>query len=217
MSDRDVMALVMSAENRWMQGWIAGPTIEGRPLRRGDSAPDVTLLGTDGSEVQLSSTWSENPALILLWRHLGCGCGRARAKRLIDEIDDYRAEGLEVIVVAPGDPERVGLYAERNRLAVTTLADSEYAAHKAFGLGHWSVEQVLYDAPAEYCEHGADVGAAFQARRRDEGNNLVDDPWMQSGEFLVDTGGTIRVAYLYNYCEDYPDARVFLTAARLAN
>ncbi len=216
MSDRDVMALVLSAENRWMQGWLAGPTIEGRPLRRGDRAPEVTVLGPDGAERLLSSTWAHRPALILLWRHLGCGCGRARASRLLEEIDDYRSVGLEVVVVAPGDPERVNRYAQRNQLAVTAVADPEYSAHKAFGLGHWSVEQVLYDAPPEYCDLDAEVGAAFQARRREEGNNLVDDPWMQSGEFVVDTSGIIRVAYLYNYCEDYPDPRVFLTAARLA-
>ena len=45
---------------------------------------------------------------------------------------------------------------------------------------------------------------------------LVDDPWMQSGEFVVDSSGMIRIAYLYNYCEDFPDPRVFATAARLA-
>ena len=39
---------------------------------------------------------------------------------------------------------------------------------------------------------------------------------MQSAEFVVDTNGVIKVAYLYNYCEDYPDPRVFITAARLA-
>lgn len=216
MPDRDVMALIMSAERRWMEGWVAGPTIEGRPLRRGDRAPDVTLLAPDGSQVQLSSVWAERPALVLLWRHLGCGCGRERARRLIAEAEDYRAQGLEVVIVAPGEPERVRLYVERTQLGATTLADLDYSAHKAFGLGHWSVEQVLYDSPPEYCELDAGVGAAFQSRRRDQGFSLVDDPWMQSGEFLVDTTGTIRVAYIYNYCEDYPDPRVFLTAARLA-
>jgi hypothetical protein len=39
---------------------------------------------------------------------------------------------------------------------------------------------------------------------------------MQSGEFLVDQEGVIRVAYAYNYCEDYPDPRIYLTGARMA-
>jgi hypothetical protein len=33
---------------------------------------------------------------------------------------------------------------------------------------------------------------------------------------VVDRTGTIKVAYYYNYCEDYPDPRIFETAARLA-
>jgi hypothetical protein len=39
---------------------------------------------------------------------------------------------------------------------------------------------------------------------------------MQSAEFVVDTSGLVKVAYLYNYCEDFPDPRLFTTAARLA-
>jgi peroxiredoxin len=217
MPDRDFMAMVMSAENRWLQGFVAGPTIEGRPLRRGDAAPDVPLLGRDGSEVRLASTWASRPALILLWRHLGCGCGRERARRLIDEIAGYREAGLEVVVVAPGEPERVDAYATRNGLEVLTLADPEYSAHRAFGLGHWSVEQVMYDAPAEYCDLSLESGKAMLEDRRSKGTNLVDDPWMQSGEFVVDKGGVVRVAYLYNYCEDYPNPAVFTTAGRLAS
>lgn len=198
-----------------MDNWLAGPSIEGRPLRRGDSAPDLELLDVEGSPVALASTWSEAPALILLWRHLGCGCGMERARRLQEEIDTYREAGLNVVIAAPGEPERVADYHQRYQVPAQMLADRGYAAHKAFGLGHWSLEQVLYDAPEEFCELREDTGADFQAERRAQGRPLVDDPWMQSGEFLVDREGMIRVAYAYNYCEDYPDPRIYLTAARL--
>lgn len=216
MDDRDMQALLLSAERRWMDNWLAGPTVEGRPLRRGDPAPDLDLLDTDGKAVPLASTWHDSPALILLWRHLGCGCGLERARRLQEEIPSYREAGLNVVIAAPGEPERVAAYHQRYQVPVQMLADMGYAAHKAFGLGHWSVEQVLYDAPEEYCELREDTGVAFQEERRAEGRPLVDDPWMQSGEFLVDQEGVIRVAYAYNYCEDYPDPRIYLTAARMA-
>jgi hypothetical protein len=95
------------------------------------------------------------------------------------------------------------------------LADRDYSAHRAFGLGHWSVEQALYDAPEEFCRHTEETGIAFQADRRSQGRPMVDDPWMQSAEFVVAQDGSIRVAYVYNYCADYPDPRLFTTAARL--
>ena len=40
---------------------------------------------------------------------------------------------------------------------------------------------------------------------------------MQSGEFVVDRNGEIRIAYVYNYCEDYPDPAIFTTAGRIAS
>jgi peroxiredoxin len=215
MTDRDTQALYLSAEQRWMQGWIAGPTLEGSPLRRGDKAPDVEVIDADGKEVSLASVWEEGPALVLLWRHLGCGCGMERAERLREEYSDYADAGLNVVIVAPAEVERVADYKERNGVPVPILSDPGYDAHKAFGLGHWSREQVLYDAPAEFCDLREETGRKFQEERRAQGRRLVDDPWMQSGEFVVATDGTIRVAYLYNYCADYPDPRIFTTAGRL--
>ena len=215
MTDRDMLALTLSAENRWMQGWLAGPTIEGRPLRRGDMAPSVEVLDIRGAPTALDTLWQERPALVLLWRHLGCGCGMERAQRLQDEYQGYLDSGLGAVIVAPGDPERVGAYQERNQIPAPILADPGYRAHKAFGLGHWSLEQSLYDAPEEFCDLGEDTGRRFQEDRRSQGRPLVDDPWMQSAEYVVAPDGMIRVAYVYNYCADYPDPRVFTTAARL--
>jgi peroxiredoxin len=215
MTDSDIQALYLSAEQRWMQGWLAGPTLEGNPLRRGDKAPDVEVLDDDGIPISLASVWAEQPALALLWRHLGCGCGMERAERLREEHLDYAESGLNVVIVAPAEVERVAVYKERNAIPVPILADPGYAAHKAFGLGHWSLEQALYDAPDEFCDLREDTGRRFQDERKAQGRRLVDDPWMQSGEFVVATDGMIRVAYLYNYCADYPDPRVFTTAGRL--
>lgn len=216
MSDRDIAALVLSAERRWMDNWLEGPNWEGQPIRRGGHAPDMELTDEEGHRTKLSDKWAERPALIMLWRHLGCGCGIERINRLRTEYEDYLNSGLEVVVVAPGDLERVVAYKEQYGLQPPALADPDYHTHRAFGLSHWSKEQALYDRPDEYCSLSPTIGQAFQEERRKEGRPLVDDPWMQSAEFVVDTDGVVRVAYYYNYCEDYPDPRIFTTAARLA-
>jgi peroxiredoxin len=212
----DVMGMALSAERRWMDSWAAGPTHVGDPVRRGDLAPDLELTDEKGGRVMLSTYWSGRTALVLLWRHLGCGCGLERIERLRDEYAGYVEAGLEVVVVAPGEIERVVAYKDRYQLPSPVLADPDYRTHKAFGLSHWSREQALYDAPDEFCNLNDDTAQRFAASRREMGRIMVDDPWMQSAEFVVDTTGVVRVAYLYNYCEDFPDPRVFLTAARLA-
>jgi len=216
MTDSDYRALYLSAERRWMDRWVEGPTIDGNPLRRGAEAPDVEIFDETGARTSLRQMWAEQPALVLLWRHLGCGCGLDRNQRLREELPAYVDAGLNVVICAPAEPERIAVYKETYGVPVSMYATPDYGAHMAFGLGHWSVEQVLYDAPEEFCELTPDTGRRYQDERRAQGRSLVDDPWMQAGEFLIDTNGTIRVAYLYNYCEDYPDPRVFLTAARLA-
>ena len=198
-----------------MRGWLEGPTLEPNPMRRGDVAPNVDVLDEDGVPMSLASVWKDGPALVLLWRHLGCGCGLERAERLKGEHEAYAAAGLNVAIVAPGDTDRVAVYKENHQIPVKVLADPEYSAHRAFGLGHWSLEQALYDAPDEFCDRSEETGRSFQADRRSQGRPLVDDPWMQSAEFVVAPEGTIRVAYLYNYCADYPDPRIFTTAGRL--
>lgn len=207
---------MMAAERRWLENWTAGPTHFGSPARRGDRAPDLELTAEDGSRVMLSSFWTDTPVLVMLWRHLGCGCGIERLERLKTEVADYEQTGMDAVVVAPGEIERVLAYKEHYGLPVPVLADPDYATHKAFGLSHWSLEQAIYDLPQEYCSLSEESGVAFQESRRGMGRPPVDDPWMQSGEFVVDTRGVVRVAYLYNYCEDYPDPRVFTTAGRLA-
>lgn len=199
-----------------MDNWLAGPTHEGVPIRRGGLAPEMELTDETRRRVTLSESWADRPALIMLWRHLGCGCGLGRIERLESEYGDYLASGLNVVVVAPGELERVVAYKEKYGLQPAVLADPDYRTHRAYGLSHWSKEQVLYDAPDEFCSLSAGIGEAFQRERREMGRSLVDDPWMQSAEFVVDTAGVIRVAYYYNYCEDYPDPRIFTTAARLA-
>jgi hypothetical protein len=45
---------------------------------------------------------------------------------------------------------------------------------------------------------------------------MVNNAWLLPGEFVVDTRGEVRLAYRYNYCEDYPDHRVHLAAIREA-
>ncbi len=53
--------------------------------------------------------------------------------------------------------------------------------------------------------------------RRKMGRPLVDSPWQLPGEFVVDISGIIRLAYRYQYCENYPDPRVLVAAIREAS
>jgi len=219
--DRRFEQLVKAAEREWMEMYEAGPTRRRwteLPPQVADPAPDVTVTDLNGTDRSLREFWSEQPAVVMFWRHFGCNCGIERAERLADEYEDYREAGAEVVVVTQGDPERAAKYAERHGLdevGCVICADPDRKSFDAYGLLDYGVEQVFQGAPREYLELDREAGADLAADRREMGQYMVDNPWQGAGEFLVDTDGRIRVAHRYQYCEDYPDPGVFLTALRL--
>lgn len=209
--------LTSAAETEWLAGWTVGPTEhEGSGLPAGAAAPDLALADDSGRQRLLSEFWAGQPALLMFWRHFGCGCGVARAERLKAEWKDYLEAGLNPVIVAQGESARAAAYRLEHDLPCPVLCDPDHVAYRAYGIGQWPVERVLFDAPAEYWSHPRDLGVSFQNGRREQGRPPVDDPWRAMAEFVIGSNGLVRLAYSYQYCEDYPDPRVLTTAARLS-
>jgi peroxiredoxin len=206
-----------AAERRWLDTWTAGPTEpEGSGLPQGATAPDLALRDHTGAVRRLSEFWSEGPALLMFWRHFGCGCGFTRATQLRQDHEAYQSVGLRLVIVAQGEPERAAAYHLEHDLPCPVLCDPDLMAYRAYGVGQWSPERILHSAPAEFWGHQHDVGRAFQDRRRERGRPPVDDPWRATAEFVIGRRGVVRLPYLYQYCEDFPPARLLTTAARLS-
>jgi peroxiredoxin len=206
-----------SAEAEWLERWIAGPTEgEGPLLSTGTAAPDLHLVAHTGRERTLAEFWTGQPALLMFWRHFGCGCGFERAARLNAELDRYHDAGLQPVIIGQGEPERAAAYRLDHQLRCTILCDPEHHAYRAYGIGHWNIERVLPAAPAEFWNHPRQIGVEFQTARRDTGRPLVDDPWRAVKEFVVGTNGLVRLTYSYQYCADYPNPQLLMTAAQLS-
>jgi peroxiredoxin len=213
-------ALTKAAEQEWMEGWKRGPqrtrwtTL---PLQVDDPAPDFELLDVSGKPTHLSSFWADQPALILFWRHYGCGCGMDRAKRLRDEFKDYLQAGSRVVIIGQGEPERAAAYAEKYELpSLPILCDPDHQAYTAYGLLEGKAPQILFDASESLLDCDLEAGRELAQARREAGRPLVDNSWLLPGEFVIDSSGVVVFAYRYNYCEDFPDHRVHLAAIREA-
>lgn len=218
--DREALGRsIEEAEARWLEQWTAGPrhtTWETTPPQVGDPAPDAELTDETGTRRRISETWGRGEALIIFWRHFGCGCGVERAERLRAEMDGYRDAGLEVVVIGQGDAIRAEAYKHEYGLPTRVLVDESLAVYRAYGLVEGDVSQLLFDAPESMWSHSREVGLEFMAQRREMGRPLVDNPWMLPGEFVIDRAGILRHAHRYQHCEDYPDPRVLTAAAKLA-
>ena len=210
---------VEAAESRWREAWKQGPTRlrwDVMPVQVGDHAPDLMLAGSKGGQTQLSSLWAEGPALILFWRHYGCGCGIDRAGRLRDEYPGYVDAGATVAIIGQAEPERSEAYATKYSLPCLVLCDPEQDAYDAYGLIEGKPSQILFDASDELLNCDYDAGIALAAKRRELGRPFVDNPWLLPAEFVVDRTGKIRLAYRYQYCEDFPNPLVHIAAIKEA-
>ena len=209
--------LIQLGEAEFIEAWSRGPepgTWQDRPVQVGDSAPTSTLLDQSGDQVELSSLWETNPALLLFWRHFGCGCGVERAGLLRDEYSDYVAAGANVVVIGQGEPERAAAYKEEHDIPCPILCDPNRELYSKYGLREGSPAQILYDAPEEFWDHNRAIGEEFQKQRRAGGRPLVDSPWQLPGEFVVDQSGRIRLDYRYQYCDDFPKPLVLVAAIK---
>lgn len=211
-----------AAEALWLGHWRRGPQVTRwttLPPQIGDPAPDRTLVeARSGQERPLSSLWADRPAVLLFWRHFGCGCGRDRSKRLHDEYGAMVAAGANVALIGQGDAERALVYADANALpdGMPLFVEADASAYRAYGLLDAFPQHILFDAPDDYLCVRPEKGEEFRLARRDQGMPMVDNPWLLPGEFVVDAAGIIRNVHRYSYCEDWIDARVHIAAVRFA-
>ena len=131
-----VAELMAAAETRWLDGWTAGPADDqGSGLPAGAKAPDLALADHTGQERLLSEFWAGQSALLMFWRHFGCGCGVARAERLRAEYQDYLDAGLNPVIVAQGEPARAAAYRAEHGLPCPVLCDPDHVAHPGVASG----------------------------------------------------------------------------------
>lgn len=213
-ADPELHPLFEAAEQRWLEHWRNGPTRpnwESLPPQVSDSAPDLALLDADEREVPLSTTWGDGPALLLFWRHWGCGCGTARAERLRLEHEALRGAGAAVIVVGQGEPQRASWYAERFSVPCPILADPTEAAYRAYGLLEMSPWLLLGEPkpPMTYFER-------LIPEHRAKGRPVADNPFLLPGEFVVNRAGKIVFAYRYAYCDNFPDVEALIDSIHQA-
>ena len=210
---------IQSAEEEWLQHWKNGPSRlrwNKIPLQVGDQAPNFELQDSTGATVHLSDFWQDKPALVLFWRHYGCGCGMERARRLQNEYADYINLGAKVVIIGQGEPERAALYIHNRNIPCPVLCDPTYTVYQAYDLLEGKPSQIVFDAPDKLLQCDLETGISLQNSRQGTERATVDNPWQLPGEFVVDTSGVIQLAYRYQYCEDWPNPLVLIGAIKEA-
>lgn len=210
---------IQAAEEEWLDLWKHGPSRvrwNKIPLQVGDQAPDFELQDSTGATLHLRDFWSDKPALLLFWRHYGCGCGIERARRLQNEYSRYIDQGANVVIIGQGEPERAAAYIQNRNIPCPVLCDPTYKAYQAYDLLEGKPSQVVYNAPDKLLQCDLEAGISLQTSRHGTERAAVDNPWQLPGEFVIDKSGMIHLAYRYQYCEDWPNPQVLIGAIKEA-
>jgi peroxiredoxin len=207
---------ISQAEDDFFRIWQEGPEVtrwESLPIQAGGIAPDFSLPDQDNKTVSLDELVANGPAIVLFWRHFGCGCGVDRASRLRDEIESFRSVGAEVAIIGQGQPVQAAAFAEEQSLDVQILTDADRSTYRAYGLLDASLPQMVFDAPQWLWSYSEETAKRFIDMRRVGGRRLVNNPWLLPGEFVIDQRKRLKHVHRYQHCEDFPDPRIHITAA----
>jgi peroxiredoxin len=199
----DLRPMFEAAEQRWLEHWLAGPSRRRWteiPLQSGDPAPDLELMNSDARGVALSSLWEAGPALLIFWRHWGCGCGVDRAELLRQQYPALIDAGANVVVIGQGDPGRAAWYREAFQVPCPVLVDPDESAYRAYGLLEMGPWVLSGQAGMERRELQATI-----LRHRRRGRPVADNPFLLPGEFVVNQAGRLVLTYRYQYCDNAPD------------
>jgi thioredoxin-dependent peroxiredoxin len=102
-------------------------------LKTGELAPVFAQRDMYGRTVSLSQYWGRK-LLLSFYRGAVCPLCNLRLRYLIDHYDDYRRQGLEMIVFFESSPEMARRYLDRQRPPFPIIPDLGRAVYSLYGL-----------------------------------------------------------------------------------
>lgn len=153
-------------------------------LKEGERVPDFTLPDTHGHEVTLSHLLKQGPVVITFYRGVWCNFCNLELHAYQEVWPEIQALGASVIAISPQTLEKSRAMEEKQDLTFPVLSDLGNRVARQFGL------VFAIDDPV--------TRAAHTRIDRIVPNFNGDDSWElpMPGTFLVDSSGTIRLAYV---------------------
>lgn len=109
-------------------------TIETAPVAPGAPAPDVELLASDGTAVNLAELWRARPLVLIFFGDLANPFTGDHAAQLRDAFSAFDDVGAGVAAVAHASPGQAAAFDERFALPYVVLADAGKLAFREFGV-----------------------------------------------------------------------------------
>ena len=182
-------------------------------LKFNDPAPDVSLLGTDGEPVKLSSLWRDKVLVLAFTRHFGCPQCKDMVDQLIGAHQALTEKGLRLAIVTHASAESARQFCDQRAPNVVCLADPDRTAYHAYGLYQGTFWQTLL-SPHIWISNRR---LARIKGYKPELPPVGQDAYQMSGTFIIGTDGRIRLPYYYDDIADHPPLDLILHGIMGAN
>jgi len=175
-------------------------------LKFNDPAPDLELLESDGTQVNLSSFWEKQVLILAFTRHFGCPQCKEMVDTLSNAAPEIKSNGLELVFVTQGTPDVAKAFCEERAPGQFCLADPERVAYRAYGLERATIWQTFLSWR---------VWQSNKRLKRERGWNTDFPPAGQdsmqlAGTFVIGMDGRIRLPYYYDNIADHPPVDLLL-------
>jgi len=147
----------------------------------GDTAPDVTVLDSQGKPFRLPDQWTAGPLIVVFFRGGWCNYCNLQLRDWQRHHEALLRLGATLLAISPQAPERSTATTQDNSLAFPILSDTNLAAANAFG--------IAFTLPPELVEYFAQIGTDIPVLN---GNGLWALP--VPATYLIDTRGVIQYA-----------------------
>ncbi|MEM9082142.1 MAG: peroxiredoxin-like family protein [Planctomycetota bacterium] len=168
--------------------------------RVGDTAPNFTLPGPTGEQVELKNLLNNGPVVLTWYRGGWCPYCNIQLKAYQDRLDEFQALGAQLVALSPETPDNSLDTKQKNELEFHVLSDLGNRVAGSYG--------VAYILPTV-------VQQQFKGRLDVPGQN-GDDTWglPLAATYVIDTDGTIIYAYIDKDYRKRAEPEVILEALR---
>jgi peroxiredoxin len=130
---RILLPLLSSVKLDPLRAWSDGAAmIQIRDLRMGSPAPNFRLTSLSGAVLELRQYRHRQPLVLFLMHDLACLVCQSRLVEFQRQVEDYRAENVELIAVLPASDAEAAVLVRRLGLSFVVLTDPERVVHTLY-------------------------------------------------------------------------------------
>jgi peroxiredoxin len=171
-----------------------------RPILTGTKIPDVTLTDVFGNPVNLLTTVSKKPVILIFYRGGWCPYCNTQMSH-IQKIDSSLKElGYDILAVSPDTPNELGKSIDKNNLNYTLLSDSSMDACSKFGIAFKVNDEIV----EKYKSYNIDLEGSSGMK-----HHLLPVPSV----FIIGTDGIVKFQYVNPNYKVRIDSDLLLAAA----